>query len=270
MAETNPDAEKQQIMNILLKWAMNDLYKAVDEAYPPVDVINYYQNLLGHEDDENVGGSIAFNPPDDACYGVNGTIVPTDVLVKALHQRVDILGVSAKQATDVLGNSMNREVLLEVLYHLDGVMKAHGIRKRNMIKIVEKPVKGGELHEDLTSNDGVVSLPFTNLKRDVNYGRLYDRLVAGGYLEDTGKAGFLYYYTGEGEPPIEKLKWKAEGKILSMLMRELRNNKKVPWKEMNTVFEGLNTDSMKSTLAQSKNNKGDNLQYEQLVNKLIY
>ena len=80
--------------------------------------------------------------------------------------------------------------------------------------------------------------------------KLYDKLVPS-RLEDTGKSDFIYYFTGKGKQPSNKLIWKGDAIFLSNIMSILSPNR-IPWKQMDTIFEGLNTDSMKSNLTKSK------------------
>ena len=80
--------------------------------------------------------------------------------------------------------------------------------------------------------------------------KLYDKLVPS-RLEDTGKSDFIYYFTGKGKQPSNKLIWKGDAIFLSNIMSILSPNR-IPWKQMDTFFEGLNTDSMKSNLTKSK------------------
>lgn len=77
---------------------------------------------------------------------------------------------------------------------------------------------------------------------------LYDTLIQGSYLADTGKTEFIYYFTGVGEPPKDKLKWKSDAIILSILIKKLTPNR-MPWKELSAIFDGLNIDSMRTNLS---------------------
>ena len=84
---------------------------------------------------------------------------------------------------------------------------------------------------------------------------LYDKLIQG-RLEDTGKAGFIYYFTGVGEPPSMKLKWKSDAIFLSILMEKLSPNR-IPWTMMGRIFEGLKIGSMRSNLWKERNRSSD-------------
>lgn len=85
---------------------------------------------------------------------------------------------------------------------------------------------------------------------------LYDRLVQDGYLEDRSKSDFIFYYTGKGRKPVYQLKWRGDDIMLSVLMERLYpKGGRISWKVLGKVFEGLNTDGMKSVL--SKTRKGE-------------
>lgn len=91
--------------------------------------------------------------------------------------------------------------------------------------------------------------PFLNLNlSEDKAAQLYDTLVQGSYLADTGKTEFIYYFTGVGEPPKDKLKWKSDAIILSILIKKLTPNR-MPWKELSAIFDGLNIDSMRTNLS---------------------
>ena len=105
-------------------------------------------------------------------------------------------------------------------------------------------------------------LPFKAGKlTKTNYGHLYDQLVKRNLLADTGKDDFVYYYTGEGEPTNRRLVWKGEKVYLSVLMAILCNGQ-VPWGQMDAIFDGLNTPSMRVTLNKIKTNKNGGNAFE--------
>ena len=111
--------------------------------------------------------------------------------------------------------------------------------------------------EDITPPIERVSVQvphFTNLKIDADKAAiLYDRLVQDRVLEDTGKDGFIYYYTGTGKQAKQKLKWWGDDILLSVLMEQLSpKGGRISWQVLGKIYEGLNTDSMKNVLSKTK------------------
>ena len=264
MAKSTPEGEKKQILDMVYRRALDELFEAVDKASASEPTSKGYYDSLIKRSNRDDHGFVDFNPPADACYVLDGEIAPTSVLVKALHQRVNVLAIEAQTAVDTLSNG-DSDLLVMAIRYLDEVIDARGLRKRNLIKIVKTPEKGGCFEEDKVDE---LPIPFTNLI-ETDYGVLYDRLVSKGYLADTGKPGFIYYFTGEGEQPAEKLKWKTDAILLSVLMRKL-NNGRVPWKKLAAIFEGLNVDSMKINLSDTKNNsKVAYARHEQIIDRLV-
>lgn len=81
---------------------------------------------------------------------------------------------------------------------------------------------------------------------------LYVILVNDGYLADTGKDDFVYYFTGVGEQPKNKLEWKADLIILSVLIEKIACTNRMPWRTMTEVFGVQNIDSMKTNLSRER------------------
>lgn len=81
---------------------------------------------------------------------------------------------------------------------------------------------------------------------------LYNNLLSNSCIEaTTSESDFIYYFTGDGEPPKAKIKWQADAIILSIMIDILSNNR-MPWKTIDNVFDGLNTSSMCKNLSKEK------------------
>ena len=89
-----------------------------------------------------------------------------------------------------------------------------------------------------------------------DFGYLYDRLVAEGFMEDSGKDIFMYYFAGEGEQPYGQLVWNADPVILSVLIDVLaKNQSQKPWALLSLAFVGLKPRTMSALLSRAKKNK---------------
>ena len=148
---------------------------------------------------------------------------------------------------------------------------------RELVNITSKPKtkRGGgkvsEVIDSLGANEASSCKSYHFSALNINEGqaeRLYDLLLQKGLIEDTGKAGFVYRFTGKGEESHEPLIWKGDAVLLSILMKRLSGNKSIPWKTLPLVFNGLKIDSMKSYLSKSRNNEWFREKYESNCNMI--
>ena len=155
-------------------------------------------------------------------------------------QKVEIKSMAQPKSHEPFRKFDRKVIIAE---EFDGLIMlvAHGPSKKAN-KECPKPFKAGKLIQ-------------------TDYGHLYDQLVKRGLLENTGKTDFIYYFTGEGEPSTKKLNWIGDRIYLSVLMSVLCNNR-IPWTHMETVFQGLNTKSMKATLNKSMHPKNGGESYQ--------
>lgn len=119
----------------------------------------------------------------------------------------------------------------------------------------------GSLDADETGDSQLYHFTALNINKG-QAERLYDLLLQKGLIDDTGKAGFVYRFTGKGEESHEPLIWKGDAVLLSILMKRLSGDKSVPWKELPLVFKGLNIKSMKSYLSKSRKDEWHREKYE--------
>lgn len=134
---------------------------------------------------------------------------------------------------------------------------------KSKIKCARSIVRG--VVKSLDTEETNASQPFHFTALSINKGqaeKLYDLLLQKGLIEDTGKAGFVYRFTGKGEESHEPLIWKGDAVLLSILMKRLSGDKSVPWKELPLVFKGLNIKSMKSYLSKSCKDEWHREKYE--------
>lgn len=123
--------------------------------------------------------------------------------------------------------------------------------------LVERHSKKANASEEATGNTGNVDdAPyFKSLSiNEQKAGVLYDKLVNGGYLEDTSKTDFTYYFTGKGPKPQSRLVWKADAFFLSVLMERVSSTS-ISWETLDNIFTGLNVSSMKSYLSKVRKQK---------------
>lgn len=80
---------------------------------------------------------------------------------------------------------------------------------------------------------------------------LYDCIVRDGFLEDTSKEDFIYYFTGKGKKAQKKLKWRGNHIVLSVLLEQLFEPDKIDWDTAYSVFENLPM-AMKITLSKKR------------------
>ncbi len=106
-------------------------------------------------------------------------------------------------------------------------------------------------------DDNKNALPHYNLpKMNVEKAeRLYDTLVEGKYLIDTGKNDFVYFFTGLGKKAKKKLIWNRDNDhpavILGVLLSKLFAPKGVSWKDTYNIFDNI-PKNMDVSLARTK------------------
>ena len=92
--------------------------------------------------------------------------------------------------------------------------------------------------------------------KSFNPGLLYDNIVSTGYLKDKRKEDFIYYFTGIGHQPKNKLKWEGPGIALAVLLDTLYydfdKKKNIDWSKVGTIFIGPNAKNMRITLSKTR------------------
>ena len=124
----------------------------------------------------------------------------------------------------------------------------------------------------------VVKMPFFKNKQFsiVELERLYILLTEEGCLDpSTLFDDFVYFFSGKGKQPINKMKWKKTKTLLAIYMVELTDSNKRPeWVIAGEVFEGVTASSLCDLASKpySKNAKGSFDSYfsnKLKINKLV-
>lgn len=62
---------------------------------------------------------------------------------------------------------------------------------------------------------------------------------------DTNEQDFLYYFSGTGCEPIERLKWQSSVILLAIYIKAIGNREHRPeWKVAENIFEGISASSL--------------------------
>lgn len=112
----------------------------------------------------------------------------------------------------------------------------------------------------------VITAHYSTIKATVDVGKLYDSLSDEGYIDrQTTKDDFIFYFSGKGNYPSKKLKWRGKKIILALLIAKLHTGHSTDWKTTEAIFEDVKGDNLKK---QFSNNKEDN-KSEAIVKQLI-
>ena len=112
------------------------------------------------------------------------------------------------------------------------------------------------IQEEVVSTPPSLNLNITKQQAE----SLYNNLLSNSCIDaTTSESDFIYYFTGNGEPPKVKMKWKAHAIILSVLIDILTINRK-PWETIKEIFDDLNTTSMCKNLSKEKKKYNDGYQ----------
>ena len=120
--------------------------------------------------------------------------------------------------------------------------KYHEIRKRQIeliLKYIEK-VKNPNSTNPIGSAEASVDNrpPYFKGGTVEEMTMLFDYLVTNRYLLETSKENFIYYFTGEGEPPTSCLQWNMDKKknTLSILIATMFKGEKDFWDKAERIF----------------------------------
>lgn len=118
----------------------------------------------------------------------------------------------------------------------------HEIRKRQIelvLKYIEK-VKNPNSANPIGSAEASVDNrpPYFKGGTVEEMTMLFDYLVTNRYLLETSKENFIYYFTGEGEPPTSCLQWNMDKKknTLSILIATMFKGEKDFWDKAERIF----------------------------------
>lgn len=189
----------------------------------------------------------------------------------------DLLLKAAKLGWEEVAQKVVDEHIYTLLIQFSEVVNkelaARGTSKRGLVKTVKR--KERPVVTDNNSHKSALRLNWARPLEKHDFGYLYDRLVAQGFMEDSGRDCFLYYFAGEGEEPTTQLVWKADPIVLAVLIGVLaRNKNRKPWTLMSMAFADLNPKSLSATYSRAKRNEeiygGQSFDYHVLtVRKLL-
>lgn len=185
---------------------------------------------------------------DDGYESVPESELAQEILAKAI-----ILGWEepAQQIID----ERNYSFLVAFANVVNKALASQGTKKKDLVQTRRK--------KDTPKQSSRLNYKWARKPLKHDFGYLYDRLVDEGYLEDTGKDVFLFFFAGQGETtPAKKLIWNADPIILGVLIDVLSMNRR-PWALMELAFDNINTNALKSSVSRAKNNKYGGLSYEQ-------
>lgn len=118
----------------------------------------------------------------------------------------------------------------------------HEIRKRQIelvLKYIEKVRNPKITNLSVSAEPSVDNRPthytYTNIDKTIT---LFNYLVEKGYLLNPSQNDFVYYVTGEGEPPISCLQWNMSKKkyTLSIFIREMFGDEVCFWDKAEKIF----------------------------------
>lgn len=112
----------------------------------------------------------------------------------------------------------------------------------------------------------VITAHYSTINGTVDVGKLYDSLYTEGYIDgQTTKEDFIYYFSGIGNYPTKKIKWKGSKVLLAMLIAKLHTGFSTDWKTTEVIFEGVKGDNLKKQFSSS----GSDSKNERIIKELI-
>ncbi len=120
--------------------------------------------------------------------------------------------------------------------------KYHEIRKRQIelvLKYIEKvrnpKITNLSVSAEPSVDNRATHYTYTNIDKTIT---LFNYLVEKGYLLNPSQNDFVYYVTGEGEPPISCLQWNMSKKkyTLSIFIREMFGDEVCFWDKAEKIF----------------------------------
>ena len=95
---------------------------------------------------------------------------------------------------------------------------------------------------------------------DENLNYIYEYLTKGRYIDrNTKLEDLIYYFSGRGNPPQEKIKWTASAALLSLFVMKIFKEDKNKWKIANKIFT---SDRFKECSARNYQNVGEAIKDE--------
>lgn len=114
----------------------------------------------------------------------------------------------------------------------------------------------------------VITAHYSTIKGTVNIGKLYDCLSTEGYIDSqTTKDDFIFYFSGVGGYPSNRIKWKGKKVQLAILIAKLHTSTSTDWKTTEAIFEGVKGDNLKKQYNNSKSDSKSEIIIEQLISK---
>ena len=173
--------------------------------------------------------------------------------------------------------SLDKSLYMKEIY--PSVAKGKKMRRRRLLQKANDSStfpKTTSVVEKKEIPDNILVPHFESLNITVEQAEnLYGRLVQGGFLEDTGKDDFVYYYTGKGYQAKRQLRWKGNYIALSFLMRRLYpESMRISWKTLQQVYAEVDekkANTMKNVLSKTMGGNGVYTKdsYEKMVDEWL-
>ena len=121
----------------------------------------------------------------------------------------------------------------------------------NLEQIRERILRFCEQQSGISSvADNSITAHFTAINGKIDLEKLYQCLNSEGYIDgQTTKDDFLYFFSGVGNYPSKKIKWKGSKVLLAFLMNALHKGSPTDWKTTEAVFENVKGDNLKKSLS---------------------
>ena len=208
---------------------------------------------------------VIVSPPADGTKEEEGGMVggstfepvSEEELAESVLQKAKKLGSIAVSMAQAIIDEHDYTLLLKYAEVLNKDLVSAGVSSRGLVKT----------HKRVDSDMACCETPRPSRVRRPNWSRkllkhdyryLYRKLVDEGYIEDSGEAGFLYYFAGIGSYPKNALIWRGEKTLFAVLIDQLSLSKnKRPWALMGEAFPGLDTKSLPQLLSKAKKQKKD-------------
>ena len=116
------------------------------------------------------------------------------------------------------------------------------------------------------SSSNVITAHFSTIKGTVDIRKLYDGLYTEGYIDgQTTKEDFVFYFSGIGNYPTKKIKWKGTKVLLAILIGKLHTSTSTDWKTTEAIFEDVKGNNLKKQY----NNSESDSKSERIIEQLI-
>lgn len=134
--------------------------------------------------------------------------------------------------------------------------------RTKVIQFCEQQMKASKVIEPTN----VITAHFCTINGTVVLDKLYDSLYTQGYIDgQTTKDDFIYFFSGKGNYPSSKIKWKGKKILLAILIAKLHTGTLTDWKTTEAIFEGVKGDNLKKQYNNSRSEGKSEKTIEQII-----